>query len=411
MRRLLLFVFLVCGASLDAAPIQVGVDVLLDGSHDALLKGKRLGLITNHTARNAQRVHTIDLLKGNAQKKGYQLTALFAPEHGIKGNWHASDDVKDEEDPDGIPIYSLHGSTKRPTKEMLASIDLLLFDIQDVGSRSYTYVTTLCYAMEEAAKNSIPVVVLDRPNPINGLLVDGPVLEERWRSMVGYLNVAYCHGMTVGELARYFNSEYSVNCPLHVIPMKGWKRSMTFSDTGLTWIPTSPNIPEDSTPWYYPATGIVGELQIVSIGVGYTLPFKVLGAPWIDADTFAAKLNGQHLPGIGFLPFHFRPFSGKFAQQTCHGVLLHVTDPALYKPVQTQYVLIGLLKSMYPSPFQDALQRSESRREMFAKVNGTDQVYEILTKGPYVAWELKGIHQKEQQAFLARRKKYLIGSY
>ncbi len=405
-------IFLLFFAStLQAAPVQVGIDTLVSGDYDALLKGKRLGLITNHTAVNSQRRYTIEILKANAHRKGYQLVALFAPEHGITGDAYAADNIEHGKDIDGLPIYSLHGTTKRPTKEMLKDLDLLLYDIQDIGSRSYTYVSTLCYAIEEAAKEKIPVVVLDRPNPINGLLVDGPLLEEKWRSIVGYLNVPYCHGMTVGELAAFFNGEYHIGAELHVIPMRGWKRSMTFEDTGLTWIPTSPNIPEASTAWFYPTTGILGELHIASIGIGYTLPFKIIGAPWIDAEAFATKLNAQKFPGVAFIPFHFRPFSGKFSQEPCHGVLLTITDPKVFKPVQTQYLLIGMLKSLYPKPFMDALEKSKSRREMFAKVNGTDEVFRILQEKNYVVWELKGLHDKERKAFLEKRKTYLIPSY
>ncbi|MDP1836362.1 MAG: DUF1343 domain-containing protein [Chlamydiales bacterium] len=412
MKKPLLLIFLLLILHpLCVFSLEVGADVLLSGQHDALLKGKRIGLITNHTAINSQRRHTIDLLKAHAKKKGFTIVALFAPEHGIKGDSHASEDIKNETDPDGVPIYSLHGATRRPTKEMLQDIDLLLYDIQDIGSRSYTFVSTLFYAMEEAAKSNIPVVVLDRPNPINGLTVDGCMMEEKWRSIVGYINVPYCHGMTVGELASYFNDEYKTNCKLHIIPMRGWKRSMTFEDTDLTWIPTSPNIPEASTPWFYPATGILGELQIVSIGIGYTLPFKVVGAPWINAEEFADKLNAQKSPGVTFIPFHFKPFSGKFAQQPCQGVLLTVSDPKAYKPVQTQYLLIGMLKSLYPSPFHDALERSKERRDMFAKVNGTDDVYRIISEERYVVWPLKTLHKAERQAFLKKRQTYLIPAY
>jgi uncharacterized protein YbbC (DUF1343 family) len=408
MKRLFLLLCLFALSSLQA--LEVGADVLLSGQYDQLLKGKRIGLVTNQTALNRNRCHTIDLLKAHAKSKGFQLVALFAPEHGINGSAHASEDIAHDKD-DNIPIYSLHGATRRPTKEMLQNIDLLLYDIQDIGSRSYTYVSTLCYAMEEAAKYNVPVVVLDRPNPINGLIVDGPMLEENLRSIVGYINVPYCHGMTVGELASFFNTEYQVGCSLTVIPMRGWKRSMTFQDTDLTWIPTSPNIPEASTPWFYPATGILGELQMVSIGIGYTLPFKVIGAPWINADVFAERLNTQKPPGVTFIPFHFKPFSGKFSQQNCQGVLLTITDPKLYKPVQVQYLIIGMLKSLYPIPFADALERSENRREMFAKVNGTDEVYRIISTDRYIVWPLKALHKKEGQIFLKKRQKYLIADY
>jgi uncharacterized protein YbbC (DUF1343 family) len=186
---------------------------------------------------------------------------------------------------------------------------------------------------------------------------------------------------------------------------------MTFVDTGLLWIPTSPNMPEASTPWYYPATGILGELQIVSIGVGYTLPFKVVGAPWIDAKQFSEALNAQNMPGVYFHPFYYRPFFGKFSQELCQGVLLTVTDQHRYLPVQTQYLLIGILKSLYPNQFQAALETSKGRREMFCKVNGTDAVYDALSQEKYIVWKLRELHKARRDAFKAVREKYLIQAY
>lgn len=391
--------------------VVVGIDVLLEGKHDALLKGKRLGVITNHTAVNRDLLLTSELLKRKAREKGFKLVAFFAPEHGIKGGGHASDEIQDERDADGIPVYSLHGKTRRPTDEMLKGIDLLVYDIQDIGSRSYTYISTLFYVMEEAAKRGISVLVADRPNPLNGVVVDGPLMEEKWRSFVGYVNVPYCHGMTVGELARFFNEEYKVKCALHVIPMRGWKRSMTFADTGLPWIPTSPNIPEATSPLYYPATGILGELQLVSIGVGYTLPFKVLGAPWIDGPELAKQLNAQKLPGIRFIPFYFRPFSGKFVNEDCQGVLLNISNASTYKPIQTQYTLIGILKSLYPEPFANAIAASQDRQEMFNKVNGTDRVYKMIVSDKFIAWKLRELDADKRAAFKPVRAKYLLAEY
>ncbi|NGX42077.1 MAG: hypothetical protein K940chlam7_00353 [Chlamydiae bacterium] len=388
--------------------VLVGVEVLLNGGYDHLLKGKRIGLITNHTAVNHQMESTVDLLKRHAPKLGFKIVALFAPEHGISGVAHSEELIQDGKDADNIPVYSLHGSTMRPTKKMLEQVDLLFYDIQDIGSRSYTYAATLFYSMEEAAKNGIPIVVLDRPNPINGLVVDGPMMEEKWRSIVGYINVPYCHGMTLGELARFFNAEYHVGCQLYVVPMKGWRRQMSFQDTGLAWIPTSPNIPEANTPWYYPVTGILGELQVVNIGIGYTLPFKVIGAPWIDADSFAKSLNEQNFPGVAFHPYHYQPFYGRFAKRECHGVFIIITDPKVYKPVSTQYLILGMLKSLFPKKFQEAILAAKNRKEMFCKVNGTEEVYRLITNERYIVWKLQEIHQKEREQFLTLRQKYLI---
>lgn len=410
---LVLFLSITFGDSsaLAAPKVQVGIDLLYNEDNLGLLKGKKVGLITNHTAINAQRRTTREVLKENAALHGYTVSALFAPEHGINGSVYSEALIEDSIDPDGIPIYSLHGATRRPTKEMLRNIDLLLYDIQDIGTRSYTYITTLFYAMEEAAAHCIPVVVLDRPNPINGVVVDGPMLEEKFRSMVGYINVPYCHGMTIGELAQFFNSEYKVRCKLTVIPMKGWKRQMSFQETGLVWIPTSPHIPDANTPFYYPMTGLLGELQLVSIGIGYTLPFKVIGAPWIDAHKFAKTLNDQKFPGVSFLPFYFRPFFGRFAREDCQGVLIAITDPHRYKPVCTQYLLIGILKALYPQQFKQAMGLSSSRKKMFCQVNGTEEIYRILTEKAPIVWKLNSVHQKEREAFLNVRQNYLISAY
>ena len=292
---------------------------------------------------------------------------------------------------------------------MLKGIDVLIYDIQEVGVRSYTYATTLFYVMEEAAKKNIRVIVLDRPNPINGLVVDGPMLDEGYRSFLGYINVPYCHGMTIGELARFFNEEYQVGCSLKVIPMVGWKRSMTYRDTGLAWMPTSPQIPESETTLYYPATGILGCLEIVSIGGGFSLPFQVIGAPWIDAKKFAEHLTEQKLPGVSFVPFHFRPFWGAFKGKICHGVKIMVTNPRAFRPVAVDFMILGILKNLYPHQVEKALEAlTKSKRDIFTSVCGTPLALDILLKEKYVAWKLIHLHQEQRSAFLEKRKKYLL---
>ncbi len=406
-----LSILIILWASSLLGTIDLGIDNLLTGKYNHLLKGRRVGLITNQTAINQQMISTIDLIKLHAKKGGFSFTALFAPEHGLTGSSHAWEWIDDDRDPDGIPIFSLHGKTRRPTKEMLSHVDTLLFDIQDIGSRSYTYISTLFYAMEEAAKHGVHVIVLDRPNPINGFTIDGPMMEKRWRSFVGYIDVPYCHGMTVGELAKYFNKEHNIGCQLDVIPMKGWRRNMSFSETGLTWIPTSPHIPEADSVWYYPTTGILGEISMVNIGIGYPLPFKVVGAPWIDADTFARKLNEQNFPGVRFHPFHYQPFYGLFSKKECHGVLINITDKSKYLPVSTQYLLIGILKSLYPKKFKTALQKTKNRKEMFCKVNGTDKIWSLMEEEPYIVWKLREIDANKRERFKKKRELYLIKSY
>ncbi|MGB7979033.1 MAG: DUF1343 domain-containing protein [Chlamydiales bacterium] len=399
MMRAILFLFF--SLTLFGDSVSVGVDIFFQEGHLARLQGKKIGLLTNQTGVNNQMQTTVQLFEETGL-----IAALFSPEHGLKGEHYAAALVQHSAE-NGIPVYSLHGETRRPTPQMLKGLDVIIYDIQNTGVRSYTYATTLFYMMEEASKLGIEVIVLDRPNPINGLIVDGPMLEDSWRSFIGYVNTPYCHGMTIGELARFFNEEYQVGCQLVVIPMKGWTRSMSYRDTGLAWIPPSPNVPEPDTPLFCPATGILGELSILNIGVGFTLPFKIVGAPWIDAAHFAAKLNGQKLPGVHFQPYHFRPFWGLYKGLDCQGVLIQITDPKTYKPLSVQFLLLGMLKSLYPKEFLKRFANT-SRKDLFCKANGTDAVYEILLKEKYPAWKLIELHKTEREAFLEKRKKYLI---
>lgn len=398
---------LLCLQGSAAADVVPGIEKLVTPEYRVHIENKRIGLITNQTGVTRHLEANVDFLLRYREPLNLQIAALFAPEHGIDGAQHAAEDVADSKRNE-IPIYSLHGKNRRPTREMLKGIDVLVFDMQDVGSRSYTYSTTLFYVMEEAAKLGIPVVVADRPNPINGLVVDGPMLDPKWRSFIGYINVPYCHGMTIGELAQFFNREYDVGCRLSVVPMTGWSRSMTYVETGLPWVPTSPNIPESTTPLYYPMTGILGELQLVNIGIGFTLPFKVVGAPWIEAQQLAAKLNAQKLPGVMFSPIHYKPYSGKFSKKEVEGVLIFVSDPTRFQPVATQYMIIGLLKSLYPKQFKEALAKTKQSRELFNKVNGTERPLKLMETNPYPGWSLREIDQKERTHFLAKRKQYLI---
>jgi uncharacterized protein YbbC (DUF1343 family) len=390
-----------------SAHIQLGIDVLFDEGLVYELKGKRVGLVTNHTGVNSSMHSTIDLFLEEAPE--VKLIALFAPEHGIDGQAYAFEEVSEIKGPAGIPIYSLHGKTRRPTDRMLQGVDVIVYDIQDIGCRSYTYTTTLCYVMEEAAKRGIPVVVLDRPNPINGLIVDGPMLQTKWRSYIGYVNVPYCHGMTIGELAGFFNDKYQIGCKLKVIGMKGWKRSMTYMDTGLTWIPTSPYIPEPDTPQFYASTGLLGELSLVNIGIGYTLPFKVIGAPWIKARQLSDCLNEQKLPGVYFLPFHYRPFYGVYKGKDCQGIMIIVTDAKSYRPVSTQYMILGILKNLYPKQVLAKLNALElAKKDLFCKASGNEEMLTLLRDEKYVAWKLILFQKEEREQFLQERKKYLL---
>ncbi len=390
------------------AEVQLGIDRIFTDNFSGLLAGKRIGLITNHTGINRQLKSSIDLFK---ERQGpYTLVALFSPEHGLNGLARAFESVESSTKKiKGVAIHSLHGKTRRPTSEMLKGIDLLVYDIQEIGCRSYTYASTLFYAMEEAAKRGIGVIVLDRPNPMGGVVVDGPMLKAPWRSFMGYVNVPYCHGMTIGELARFFNKEYKINCKLTVVPMTGWVRTMSFKDTNLAWIPTSPYIPEADTPFYYASTGILGALGLVNIGIGYTLPFKVVGAPWINAETFAASLNAQKLPGVSFVPFHYRPFYGMFKEKDCQGVKIVITNSKTYRPLAVQFLLIGVLKSLYPKQFQEKVNHlTAAEKTSFCKVNGNEEMLKIIQSDRYIGWKLVGHDEEERAAFLEKRKPYLL---
>lgn len=389
--------------------VELGIDRFFAEGGDKALRGKKIALLVNHTSRNSHLVSTEELFVKHKKKGLYQIVAIFAPEHGLHGLSHADEEVLDGKSKSGIPCFSLFGKQRRPTGKMLEGIDTLVCDLQDIGVRSYTYATTLFYCMEEAAKLGIEVIVLDRPNPLGGLLVDGPMLEEEFRSFIGYINVPYCHGLTLGELARFFNGEYQIGCKLKIVRMKGWQRIMTFEDTGLPWIPTSPNIPEPDSPLFYASTGILGYLSLLNLGGGINLPFKVIGAPWIDAENFAAKLNEQKLPGVQFAPFHYRPFYGSMKGKDCHGVKIVVRDRATYRPMNVQYMLLGVLKSLYPKKFEEALHHlKKTDKELFCKANGNSFMLELLNKEQYVAWPLIHYKEAEREKYLKVRANYLL---
>ncbi len=388
--------------------VEVGLDrVFLGGAHPSI-QGKRVGLLTNHTAVDRNGVTAMDRFQS---RKDCKLAALFAPEHGLYGQQHASEKIKDGKRGD-IPVYSLYGSNRRPLEAQLKGLDVIVYDIQDIGVRSYTYISSLFYMMEEAAKKNLEVVVLDRPNPINGLTVDGPMLHPKWRSFIGYVNVPYIHGMTVGELAQFFNAEYKIGAKLTVIPMKGWKRGMDFKETGLHWIPTSPNIPEADTPLFYATTGLLGELRLCNIGVGYTLPFKLIGAPWIDANLITKHLNSQGLSGVRFAPLHFKPFSGSMAQLECQGALIQVTDKKTFKPFEVQGVLIGSLKQLYPQKFKEVMAHiGKSEKDLFCKAIGSEEPLQLLKEEKLIGWQLAEFQRAERENFMEKRKNYLRPEY
>lgn len=402
---LLLFTLLIKSSALIS--VETGIDRFFKEGFEAKLKGKRVGIITNQTGVNKDLESTVSIFLQSA--KDFKVTALFAPEHGIDGAGYAWEKIENQMHKAKIPIFSLHGETRRPTKKMLEHVDVLIYDIQDLGIRAYTYATTLYYCMEEAAKNGISVIVLDRPNPMGGVVVDGPMLEPKFRSYIGYIDVPYCHGMTIGELARFFNEEYKIGCSLSVIPLKGWNRKMTFQETGLIWIPASPNVPESDTSFFQASTGIMGELGILNIGIGYTLPFKVVGAPWIDAEHFSEVLNQQKIPGVKFIPFHYRPFYGLFKGSDCHGVKICVTDTQTYRPLSVQYFLLGILKTLYPAEFEKKLKAlPRGKEELFNKAMGNDVFIKYLLEEKYISWKFLDYQKDEREKFARLREKYLL---
>ncbi|MFZ4773220.1 MAG: exo-beta-N-acetylmuramidase NamZ family protein [Chlamydiia bacterium] len=394
--------------ALFGARVEVGLDRVFHGGAHPSIKGKRIGLLTNHTALDRDGISSVEKFQ---LRKDCKLVTLFAPEHGLNGQQHAAENVKDSKK-GGVPVYSLHGSSRRPSESQLKGLDVVVYDIQDIGVRSYTYASSLYYMMEEAAKRNIEVVVLDRPNPINGLIVDGPMLHTKWRSFIGYVNVPYIHGMTIGELAQFFNTEYKVGAKLTVIPMKGWNRGMEFKDTGLNWIPTSPNIPEPDTPLFYATTGLLGELRLCNIGIGYTLPFKLVGAPWMDASQICRHLNRQGLNGVRFVPIYFKPFSGSMAQLECQGALIQVLDRKTFRPFQVQGLIMGAIKQLYPQKFKEVMAHiGKSEKDLFCKAMGSDEPLQFLKEDKLVGWQIAEFQRAERELFMEKRKNYLRIEY
>ena len=377
--------------------VSPGVEVLLKDQKE-LLKGKKVGLITNPTGIDSELNSIVDLLNDDPD---IELTALYGPEHGVRGDAQAGSSVGfyiDEKT--GLPVYSLYGKTKKPTPEMLENVDVLVFDIQDVGTRYYTYIYTMAYAMEAARENDIPFIVLDRPNPQGGLSVDGPVLEPEFSSFVGLYPIPLKHGMTVGELASFFNEEFEIGADLTVVKMKGWKRSMDYDDTGLPFVLASPNMPTVSTTFVYPATGLI-EGTNVSEGRGTTKPFELIGAPYINSANLAEKLNSLSLPGVKFRAASFTPTFSKHAGKLSHGVEVYVTDREEFNAVPTGLHIIKTIHDMYPNDFQFLAANN------FSLLIGNDWVRPMILEGASVA-EIMNQYQNEQDEFKEVRKEYLM---
>lgn len=377
-------------AAADAG-VLTGLDVLVrDGFKP--LAGRRVGLITNHTGIDRQGKTTIELLKS---APNVTLVALFSPEHGIKGA--ADEKVGDATDAlTGLKVYSLYGKTYRPTPEMLAGVDTLVFDIQDIGARFYTYIATMGYAMEEAAKNKLRFVVLDRPNPITGVRVFGP-MNDRDGEFTAYHPTPLVHGMTVGELAGMFKAERKLDLDLQVIRLEGWRRSMWFDETSLRWVNPSPNMRSLTEATLYPAIGLI-EACNISVGRGTDTPFEIFGAPWVDELKLGARLNGLGLAGIRFVPVRFTPNASKFKDKDCGGVQIVLTDRNAFDPLESGLAVARELKSLFGEPFDvgsvDRLLFNKAVVEKLKESTGPT-AYTPL-------WE------SDLAEFLARRKQFLL---
>ena len=368
--------------NVNGANVKTGIEVLRDQNFK-ILEGKRVGLTTNPTGVDSQLKSTIDILW---EAENVNLVALYGPEHGVRGNVHAGDVVANDVDAKtGLPMYSLYGKTKKPNKEMMDEIDVMVYDIQDNGCRSYTYISTLGMLMEACIEHGKELVVLDRPNPLGGNKIEGNVVEDGYYSFVSQFRIPYVYGQTPGELALYLNAtDYENKCNLHVVKMKGWKRDMTWDETGLEWIVASPHCPQGKSAIFYCVTGIFGEFGYVNIGVGYTLPFEIMGAPWIDADSLATALNALNLPGIEFRPIYFKPYYSVFKGELCEDVQIHILDYEVAKLSEIQFLVVQEMMRLWPE--KDWFELCNQKRfNMFDKVCGTGHIREEF--GKRYCWE------------------------
>lgn len=394
------------------ATVKPGIEVLAERGFEGL-QGKRVGLVTNPSGVDHLLRATIDILY---EAPEVELVALFAPEHGVRGDVYAGGKVEDYTDPaTGLPVHSLYGAQREPTDAMLQGIDVMVYDIQDVGTRSYTFISTLGLVMRACARNDIEVMVLDRPNPLGGRKVEGPLVEPGFFSFVSQYAIPYVYGLTVGELARLINEEGlnrgqkgdlpPVKCRLSVVPMEGWNRDMLYTDTGLPWILPSPNIPSPRSAVCYPSAGIAGELSgYLNIGIGYNIPFETFAAEWIDAEALKARLDSYGLPGVAFRTIHYKPFYGAAKDVLLHGVQFFYTDYAAASLSLTQFYVMQALQELFPdhNPFL-----TKDRLRMFDLVCGTDYVRKEFGKRLEVE-DILGRWTRDVDGFKTLSQKYYL---
>ncbi len=384
------------GTTPPPARVTLGDEVFLQSAWRDLA-GKCVGVITNQTGVTSRLVNIVDAIKANPN---ICLKAIYSPEHGLRGDRAAGAYVASYTDPrTGLPVYSLYGDQKHPNAQMLAGVDVLLFDIQDVGSRTYTYVSTMAYAMEAAKQFGKEIWVLDRPNPIGGTMVEGPVLDPAFKSFIGLYPIPMRHGMTVGELARLFNNQFGIGANLRVIKMQGWRRSMFWPDTGLQWVQTSPNIPEWSTTVVYPCTGLTDGIGLNG-GIGTTKPFKYVGAQNVDAYGLASVLNARNIRGVYFRPAYWSPFFGALSGQQIAGVELDVFDPKVFPSVRTAVEIATAVRAVSPGALKVSVKST-------ATDWGTDTFATALQAGES-AQQIEARWEPAVRRFLAVRQKYLL---
>ena len=388
--------------------VRTGLEVLI---HDepGQIQGKNIGLVTNQSAVTSDLQHAVPLL---AAGRGWKLTTLFGPEHGIWGEAQDMAHVDHSKDPvTGLPVYSLYGKSEedlKPRRDVLEKLDTLVIDLQDIGSRYYTFIYTMAICMREAAAIGLPVIVLDRPNPIDGTHLEGNIREDKYSSFVGMFPLPTRHGMTAGELARYFNSEFKLNCDLTVIPMRGWQRQMWWGDTGLPWVIPSPNMPTVFTAAVYPGMCLV-EGTNLSEGRGTTHPFEFFGAPWLNPFKLAEQLNNLNLPGVRFRPHYFLPTFQKHAGKVCGGVEMHVRNRAVFEPYRTGLWCVKVARDMDPSKFAWRTETYEfvSDRLAIDLLAGSSRYREIVESGGNID-EWVRTWEEELREFAVRRQESLL---
>lgn len=392
-------------ATTATAQVKTGIEVLRDNGF-AQLKGKKVGLITNPTGVDRNLKSTIDILN---EAEGVELKALYSPEHGVRGDITAGAKVEDYVDATtGVQVYSIYGRTTKPTPEMLKGLDAIVYDIQDIGSRSYTFISTMGKAMEAAAENDLEMVILDRPNPLGGVRMEGCLVQDGYYSFVSQFPIPYVHGMTSGELAQFLNENYLEKpCKLTVVKMKGWKRNMSFEDTGLPWVLSSPHVPQALSCLFYPATGIAGELYSLNIGVGYTLPFELLAAEWIDKpELLAENLNKIGLKGVVFRPIYYKPYYGAQQGKNLRGVQIHIIDPVNAPLTLLQFYFLQEAHKLWPEHDVFA-ETTKSRLNMFDKVCGRGDVRTKFCER-WLVEDILPIWNGDIAAFKKKINKYLL---